>query len=57
MESKVLPCKCQNEYQDKQYGKNRRVHNPIAIKGKFDDKYRCTVCGAEKDVKSSNSSK
>jgi hypothetical protein len=35
---------CKNEYQDKIYGKNRRVMNPVKQGG-----YRCTVCGKVQD--------
>lgn len=38
----VFECKCDSEYQDKIYGKNKRVFNTTG-KG-----YRCTVCGTEK---------
>lgn len=34
-----VPCK-PHDFQDKQYGVNRRIHNP---NGKGD--YKCTVCG------------
>jgi len=41
----ILLCKCVNEYQDKKYGKNMRVHTPM---NKEVNKYKCTVCGNEK---------
>lgn len=41
--SEVKKCKCNHEFQDKQYGYQNRLHNP---NGKGD--YKCTVCG---DVK------
>jgi hypothetical protein len=52
----ILTCRCKHEFQDKLYGKHRRVHNPMA---KTPGAYRCTVCGAETtgrrgDGKSSN---
>lgn len=38
----IKPCKCENDYQDKKYGKGNRIHNiggskerPVAV---------CTVC-------------
>jgi hypothetical protein len=40
----ILQCKCQNEYQDKKYGKNMRVHTPI----KKENMFRCTICKNEK---------
>lgn len=39
----VFECKCDSEYQDKIYGKKKRVFNSTG-KG-----HRCTVCGAEKN--------
>jgi hypothetical protein len=47
--TKTLSCTCTNEYQDKRYGKGRRVHN----KGKREGEsayYKCTVCGKETKV-------
>ena len=41
----ILLCKCVNEFQDKKYGKGMRVHTP---KNKEINKYKCTVCGNEK---------
>lgn len=44
----IKKCTCVNEYQDKRYGKNMRVMNPLH-KGKTGDgKHRCTTCGVEK---------
>ncbi len=40
----VKSCTCDHAYQDKQYGKGMRVHNPIRV-GTKDLGYRCTVCG------------
>ena len=40
--SEVKFCTCQHEYQDRKYGKNKRVHNKTT-KG-----WKCTVCGDEK---------
>jgi hypothetical protein len=45
----IKPCdgaRCDNAYQDAQYGTNVRVHNEMANGGR-----RCTVC--EKEVASS----
>ena len=41
--AKVLKCKCKHEYQDKKYGKGKRVHN---LDSK--DVPHCTVCGNKK---------
>jgi hypothetical protein len=43
----VLPCKCENAYQDKRYGNHMRVHNTTTKEGKA----RCTVCKALNDYK------
>ncbi len=40
--TKILPCTCKDEFQDKEYGKGMRVHN-IGGKGKEKLAY-CTVC-------------
>ena len=39
----VLKCFCSHEYQDKIYGKNKRVFNKCFKDGKFTG-YKCTVC-------------
>ncbi len=44
-ETKVLPCSCKNEYQDKTYGEGKRLHNPGA--GKDSIAFKCTVCKAK----------
>lgn len=44
----ILICKCNNIFQDKQYGFGKRIHNPSHTKPQA----RCTVCG---DVKSTSS--
>jgi len=36
-------CTCKHPFQDKRYGKGKRIHNPTGKDGS-----RCTVCGAEK---------
>jgi len=41
----VKECTCKHEFQDKRYGKNMRLMNPI--KEKSDCNWRCTVCGRE----------
>jgi len=43
----IVKCKCDNEYQDKAYGKKNRIHNAT---GKTLD-VRCTVCGAINKLK------
>lgn len=44
---KVLKCSCQHSFQDKQYGKGKRIHNISHCKGAV-VKYRCTVCSSIK---------
>ena len=44
-EAKVIPCKCENAYQDKVYGKQQRVHTPTTKKP-VGGVHRCTVCKA-----------
>lgn len=41
----IRVCKCKHSFQDKEYGRQQRVHNPVRGGG-----WRCTVCGDEKDV-------
>jgi len=36
--TKIIKCTCSHSFQDKRYGKGKRVHNETA-KG-----WRCTVC-------------
>ena len=38
----ILPCICEHQFQDKTYGKNRRVHNFQAS----GHSAHCTVCGS-----------
>lgn len=40
----ILSCSCQNEFQDKIYGKGKRVFNAMGSKGQAG--YKCTVCKA-----------
>lgn len=43
--TKVMRCTCKHEYQDRKYGKGKRVHNM-----KVDGKFVCTVCRREKGI-------
>lgn len=45
--SKIANCNCESEFQDKQYGKQRRVFNEATKKGAEKEKCRCTVCNRE----------
>jgi hypothetical protein len=42
--SEVRPCTCKSDFQDRMYGKGKRLHTVIG-KG-----FRCTVCGKDKNV-------
>jgi len=46
-DSRKFKCTCVSKYQDKIYGKGKRVFNPLQgnVKG-----YRCTVCGKTKNI-------
>ena len=47
----ISNCTCKHEVQDKFYGKGRRVFNSAPGKSRaFPNRYRCTVCGKEKNV-------
>jgi len=46
--TKILPCKCQHDYQDQKYGKGNRVWNSGPTTGSGSLRWRCTVCGAER---------
>lgn len=50
MEAKILKCTCENEFQDKTYGKGMRVHNPGGKSGTKDSNLKmiCTCCGNKK---------
>ena len=39
----ILTCNCVHAFQDKKYGKKRRVFNTIKL-GKTNE-FRCTACG------------
>lgn len=43
--TKKIKCTCKNDYQDKKYGKGKRVANSTGSGTNV--KYRCTVCGKE----------
>lgn len=44
---KVMECTCAHEYQDKKYGKNKRVFNACGRDQKRPD-WKCTVCAKVK---------
>ena len=46
MKTKVLKCVCESEFQDKEYGPGKRLHN-LGVKDTSGVPARCTVCGRE----------
>lgn len=48
MNSKILKCDCKHDFQDKEYGKGKRLHNMMVKKGNMQH-YRCIICGKERD--------
>jgi len=50
----ILQCTCIHPYQDKLYGKGKRVHNQMQRSGGGAIKYRCTVCKTERESGSAN---
>lgn len=54
--TKLIPCGCKHDFQDKEYGAGMRVHN----KGKgtvSTDKWICTVCGKSLSISSPKAEK
>lgn len=47
-EPKVKSCTCNHAYQDRRYGKGRRVHNEMRTQKDKSKEYRCTVCGTQR---------
>ena len=51
MNALVLRCTCKHSFQDERYGDSMRLHNEEKKGAKATStKYRCTVCGHEKEV-------
>ena len=48
MSSRILPCKCVSEQQDKLNGKGQRLHNECKAKTTGQYIWRCIVCKVEK---------
>lgn len=44
----ILTCECQHEWQDAQYGSQKRVMNRIKQNDNSCNTYKCTVCGKDK---------
>lgn len=51
----IIDCNCSHDYQDRRYGKGKRVHNPTL--GKNGQWHRCTVCGSGKGKQDNKKSK
>lgn len=49
MPTNILPCGCENKYQDQRYGKGMRVHNQAASPKPGVKTWRCTVCLREQE--------
>lgn len=48
--TRTIPCVCDNPYQDKLYGRGNRLFNHAPSKQTKPNRYRCTVCKAEREV-------
>ena len=44
----ILNCTCVSEFQDKRYGRNKRVFNHAPGGGAHPRRYRCATCLKEK---------
>jgi hypothetical protein len=44
----IKACTCNHEWQDAEYGKGNRVYNSLPKEPDTIQKWRCTVCNAEK---------
>jgi hypothetical protein len=49
---RIAYCACKNDFQEKQYGQGLRVfnHAPGKDGSSLKNRFRCTVCGREKDI-------
>lgn len=47
---RILQCKCEHPYQDKRYGEGMRVFNYAPAKGQKPNRYRCSICGQEREA-------
>ena len=45
-ETKVFPCTCESKFQDKEYGRGRRLFN-LRDNNKHAGEATCTVCGSK----------
>lgn len=49
--TRIVKCDCPNPFQDQRYGKNMRVANHAPSKGAQVNRYRCSSCLKEHQVK------
>lgn len=51
---RIITCNCHHQYQDQQYGAQKRIANET-LKSKVSDQVivRCTVCGSEQTIRKS----
>lgn len=47
--TKIMPCICKHEFQDRTYGMGKRVHNSTLANDRGREAWRCTVCGVKKE--------
>lgn len=47
--TKAIRCNCKHEFQDQKYGKDMRVHNKTGQAKSDGVKWRCTVCGVDRE--------
>jgi uncharacterized protein YjhX (UPF0386 family) len=45
LQTNILECNCESEYQDEKYGKFKRLFNKVLVSSKHGGEWRCTVCG------------
>lgn len=50
MEAKISSHTCISKQQDAIHGVGKRVFNPAPSKGSKPKRYRCTVCGGDKEL-------
>jgi len=44
----IAKCNCKHDWQDRKYGKGKRVHTEASGKKSGTKKISCTVCGSQK---------
>lgn len=46
--TQILDCQCKHDWQDRQYGRGKRLHNKILNEKGIGPQWRCTVCQKER---------